>query len=353
MPDAAIYKLDPIVDDPRFEGFAFVRQESIRGKVIGGCSRLAWDFDSDDIKTKGRAWTVPSLTPFWTPQHVVGRVRAFNDYPSVNLTIPAFSRRAVDALCDFLEPNGELLPLVSTVGEYYAYNTRTVADALDEQRSEIQWLTNQTHTFDHVFEIHRYEFFPEKLIGLSIFLLVEGGTRTFVSQAFVDRVREHELQGFHFIKLWPLPAGVNRQEEAPIVRSAKGREYKGEGAALASGNTVVLRLPTAKSRPSKKEKARVAELMDEIDALLYVPTAKLDSPYAGSLEGDEKVEGEVRLFLSCPDADALVEKLRPWLKTISWKGGVMVLKRYGHYTDVESPEEYDDEFGADGTEASS
>ena len=43
----------------------------------------------------------------------------------------------------------------------------------------------------------------------------------------------------------------------------------------------------------------------------------------------------------------------PWLKTISWKGGVMVLKRYGHYTDVESPEEYDDEFGADGTEASS
>ena len=51
--------------------------------------------------------------------------------------------------------------------------------------------------------------------------------------------------------------------------------------------------------------------MDEIDALLYVPTAKLDSPYSGSLEGDDKVEGEVRLFLSCPDADALVEKLRP------------------------------------------
>ena len=88
MPDAAIYKLEPIVDDPRFEGFAFVRHESIRGKVIGGCSRLTWDFGSDDKKTKGRAWTVPSLTPFWTPKHVVGRVRAFNDYPCVNLIIP-------------------------------------------------------------------------------------------------------------------------------------------------------------------------------------------------------------------------------------------------------------------------
>ena len=88
-------------------------------------------------------------------------------------------------------------------------------------------MTNQTHTFDHVFQIHRYEFFPEKLIGLSIFRLVEMSARTFVSQAFVDRVREHELQGFHFIKLWPLPAGVNRQEEAPIVRGGKAESIKG------------------------------------------------------------------------------------------------------------------------------
>src|SRR5262249_39700345 len=150
------YKLDPVTDDPRYEGFAFVREESIRGKVIGGQSAMEWDFNPDNMLTEGRAWTVTPLRPYWTPQPVRGRVRAFNDYPCVNLLIPAFSRRAVDALRDFLEPNGELLPLVSSVGEYYAYNITTVADALDEQKSEIEWLDDK-HTFDEVFEIHRYE----------------------------------------------------------------------------------------------------------------------------------------------------------------------------------------------------
>lgn len=339
MPDTAIYKLQCITDDPRYEGLAFVRDESIRGKVIGGQSALVWDFGPDNVKTEGRAWTVPSLRPYWTPQRVTGRVRAFNDYPCVNLIIPAFSRRAVDALRDFLEPNGELLPLVSSVGEYYAYNTITVADALDEQKSEIQWLGDR-HTFDEVFRIHRYEFLPERVAGLSIFRLVENSSATFVSQAFVDRVREHELQGFHFIKLWTLSAGLGGQDEVPQESQKKAQlQAKGRSAPV-SGNTVVLRLPIARSSPSKKEKERLAKLMDEIDALLYDPAAKLSDPCEGVLEGDDVVKGELRLFLSCPNADTLVEKMRPWLKTLSWKGGVKVLKRYGEYVDVDCPEEY-------------
>ena len=341
MTRIAIYELNPITDDPRFEGFAFVRQETIRGKIIGGCSALVWDFDSDDGTSLGRAWTVPSLKPYWTPQPVLGRVRAYNDYPCVDLTIPAFSRRAVDALRDFLEPNGELLPLVSEVGEFYAYNTRTVADILDQERSQIDWLPNsEKHTFDRVFQIRRYEFLLEKPSEPSIFRLVERGSSTFVTQPFVDRVRQHELQGFHFVKLWPLPEGVSWRELDQKERKKKVQVKTKRRTTTAKGNTVVLRFPIAKAKPSKAEKDQLAKLMDEIDALLCDPTAKPDALVIGSLEGDDVVDSELRLFLSCPDADALVEKLRPWLKTLSWKGGVKVLKRHGELTDANCREEY-------------
>ncbi len=196
MPEDALYKLSCMTCDPEFEGFGFVRGESIRGK-----GRLTWDFgpDPDDIRTKGRAWTVTLLAPIWTPQPVAGRVDPREDYPCVNLTIPAFSRRAVDALRAFLEPNGELLPLISRVGEYYVYNVTTVADILDHEKSDIEW-PPATRVIAR--QIRRYECIPEKMAGLSIFRLVEEPHLTFVHQVFVDRVRQHGLQGFHFTRLW-------------------------------------------------------------------------------------------------------------------------------------------------------
>lgn len=206
MPENALYKLECVTDDPEFEGFASVREKSLRNK-----GRLGFDFSPDDIPTKGRGWTVTPLAPIWTPQPVVGRVKPHNDYPCVNLGIPAFSRRAVDALRDMLEPNGELLPLVSSVGEYFAFNVTTVADVLDHQRSDIEWFS--TGPRDIARHIRRYECIPEKLTGLSIFRLVEKPSSTFVTQVFVDRVRQHGLQGFHFTRLWPLPDRPSAKEQ--------------------------------------------------------------------------------------------------------------------------------------------
>jgi hypothetical protein len=330
----ALYRLEPILDNPKYEGFGFVRQESLRGQ-----RSLLSDFMPDDMLTKGRKWTVTPLAPFWTPQQVIGRVRSFNDYPAVGMCIPAFSRRAVDVLREFLEPNGELLPLVSAVGEYLAYNPTKVADVLDEAKSQIRWLSDK-HTFDQIFEIDRYECFADRMAGLSIFRLVERSSKVFVTQVFVDRVRQHQLQGFHFIKLWPLPAGVSWREEDEKERKKKVRVKTKRGAMPDKGNTVVLRFPIAKGKPSKSEKDRLAELMDEVDALLYDPAAKPSTPIAGTLEGDDVVEGELRLFLSCQDADVLVDKLRPWLTNLSWARDVKVLKRYGELADANCPEEY-------------
>src|SRR5437899_2637605 len=98
-----IYQLQPVLDDPRFEGFAYEDSPSLRGKFS-----LVEDFLPDS--TTG--WAAPHLARIWKPLKVIGRVRPFNDYPCISLMIPAFSERAVASLRDFLEPNGELLPLI-------------------------------------------------------------------------------------------------------------------------------------------------------------------------------------------------------------------------------------------------
>lgn len=126
----SVYVLSKILDNPLFEGFGFVSDKPVRNTL-----RRSADFLPDDVKTMKRKWTAPILSSLWTPQEVQGRVNSFNDFPCIMMDIPAFSARAVRALKDYLEPNGELLPLVSDIGEYYAYNTRTIVDALDPVKS--------------------------------------------------------------------------------------------------------------------------------------------------------------------------------------------------------------------------
>jgi hypothetical protein len=102
------------------------------------------------------------------------------------------------------------LYLVSSVGEYDAYNITTVADILDHDRSDIIWF-DEKH--DLALRIRRYECIPEELTGLSIFRLVEMCSSTFVTQVFVDRVREHGLQGFRFTRLWPLANSASAKDQ--------------------------------------------------------------------------------------------------------------------------------------------
>lgn len=106
------------------------------------------------------------------------------------------------------------------------------------------------------------------------------------------------------------------------------------------GNTVVIRLKFSEgvADASEEEKTRIERLMDEVDGLLVEPESTATP--AGCLEGNEYVEGECRLFLSCPDADLLVVKLWPWLKSLKWDGKLLVMKRYGEYIDTSAPEEY-------------
>ena len=323
--DPAIFELNSIPDDPRFEGFAWAGEPA---------SRLGRDsFDEDFYPAWGGKWAVTSLAEKWRPIEVTGRVRPFNDFPCVELT-PAFSRRAVDVLGDFLRPNGELLPLKSKVGEYYAYNLHTVADILDKKKSTVTRWSSPTLA-DHISHV----VLKRKTLGkLSIFYLKEKADCALVTSRFVERVQQYGLNGFDFRKVWPLPKGTDWRMEYAKARRRKSKvRVKGKLEEI-KRHSVVLFLTLKGKSPSAAEKKRISEILNDLDAQLIIPA--LDAPYFGSLEGHDFLDGDCRIFLSCPDATALREKIGAWISLVDWNGGVSLVLRHGDLFDEDAREEW-------------
>jgi hypothetical protein len=145
----------------------------------------------------GHAWEPPEVEILRDEEHTN---RPRSDFPSLGGVLPVFSRRAVDALRDVLTANGEILPLVCAEGEYFAYNTLKVVDALDEERSAVKRFKD-----GGVMRVVHHEFLPEKLHGVSVFKIPQTiRSRTYVTDEFVRRVREAGLVGFNFIPVWAL-----------------------------------------------------------------------------------------------------------------------------------------------------
>src|SRR5258708_3851976 len=119
---------------------------------------------------------------------------------------------------------------------------------------------------------------------------------TYVTDVFVERAKEHNLQGMEFRKVWPLPRGVDWRILAYKDRTK--REAKGlPRGKTVKGNTVVihLRLSGKATKLTPAERKGVNKLMDELDALLVDADSR--APAVGSVEGfDTCVPGRCRLF---------------------------------------------------------
>lgn len=322
--ECPVYRLLPVTDDPIYEGFGFEDNSSIKGDPSG---RIAFDFMPENLKSKGRGWAAPRLAHLWSPRKVVGRVRSFNDYPCVNLDIPVFSRRAVDALRHFLVPNGELLALHSEVGEYYVYNTTTVIDALDERRSQIEWIDRDCGVAS---SIGSFVFRCAALKDASIFRIVQHPSCVYVTQSFVDAAKTASLRGMSFQGTHP---GMKHSTSPAEPRTASSVLNPNS-----TRNTLVVILPTAKPRANKQEKLRVESIKSELDSLLYHPSQSAEQ-YSGSVEGYDFSDGAFRLFVPCVDADRLADLLRESLISLPWDGPVVVMKRYGQLYDSDCREE--------------
>ncbi|MDX2273167.1 MAG: hypothetical protein NW237_14630 [Cyanobacteriota bacterium] len=124
--------------------------------------------------------------------------RLISDFPGLS-GMPAFTEKAVEALGEVLEMNGELLPLESDNGTFYLYNTTTIVDALDEEKSSLS--KNQNGL---VYYIKKYYFIPQKVSQLTIFKTVQIPHDSYpcVTDQFVNIVERARLTGFLFRKIW-------------------------------------------------------------------------------------------------------------------------------------------------------
>jgi hypothetical protein len=142
-----------------------------------------------------------------------------------------FSRKAVDALYDILEANGEILPLIfeGKENEYFAYNVLTISNAVDEEKSEIH--RRQDGSFSYV---KRYEFDPTQVAGLTIFKAWLNkspripnshtceSVEVFVTDPFVKRVKEAGLFGFDFRLKWSGPTNDELIDQARRATTLRG-----------------------------------------------------------------------------------------------------------------------------------
>ncbi len=303
-----IFKLSKILDDPRYEGF------STSDRTFLQTCPYPRDF------RECRELKVQRVPDNWTAPTLKGRVRFFNDYPTVG-SIPAFSLRAVIALRDLLEPNGQLLPIAG--GNYFAYNLLTIADALDRDASE----------GIAAFEISRFEFRPNLVESLVIFRIPEKPYLTFVTDIFVNRVAQADLKGFDFQLAWPLPLGISWKSLALSQKKIRGSAGLPSGQ-TANGNSVIIALSLEGCSPPSLDlvKQSVEKLGHELN--LQLVDLSSERPVIGNFEyADFEIEGVCRLLLSCPDAAALVDMIRPWLKTLDWPNGFKVLMRDRHFVD--------------------
>lgn len=125
--------------------------------------------------------------------------RPRSDFPSLSGFVPVFSCRAASALAEFLMPNGEVLPLTCSEGEYLAYNVTSIVDALDEAHSECWYIGRK------LVDVRSYELFPDRLEGRSVFKLAQfqRGGKMYVTGQFVRRVHDEGLVGFDMKRVWP------------------------------------------------------------------------------------------------------------------------------------------------------
>ncbi len=305
----SIYKLERFYDDPRYEGF--YAEFRMPGYV-----------PSVRRRDKNKVWRAARFAEIWKPIKVTGRVRQFNDYPS-SLGLPVFSPKAVEALSDLLEANGELLPLNSELGRYFVFNTTTIVDVLNLKKSQSDRL-----------DIWRYAFFARKLKGLSIFRIPEKPNHIYVTEEFVRRAEAADLRGMDFKKVWPFPRGIDWWR-VPKETTLKAKQRGLPRGRSVKGNSVAIHLFfTGKSgKETAADTKRINAMMDQLDALLVDPRST--APSVGQVEGvDRGISGKCRLMLSCPDADALIAFIRPWLSRLKWPGRFSVGKRYANFADV-------------------
>lgn len=307
----SIYLLKHEHEDPRFHEFDFCEDSP---SLVGG------EYLFKDFAGKDRAklsWQPYQLREVWTPQPVIGDVPAFSDYPCVSM-IPAFSQRAVTALRDLLEPNGELLPLDTDVGNFFVFNILSKSEAFDRDRAIAKFVPESAK--ETAFSIDRYEF-HEDLIGKhDIFRIREYPPGVYVSEEFRNRAQAAYLNGMNFIKVWPLES----DETWDDIQRKQERQRRAEVAAL-KGDQLIVNLPVD-GEGTEDDETRGFEIANAISAELVSHQKPPDSRFVGSIDSLQPGENALQIHIVCPDVKETTELLRPILESADWPQPLLLEK---------------------------
>jgi hypothetical protein len=109
--------------------------------------------------------------------------------------IPTFSARARDVLDDLLSPYGEFAAIeMDEPMRYFAFNTTTIVDVLDEARSEIARFRS-----GGVMAVDKHILLGSVTALPPIFKMPQTRRNTtYVNERFVAEVQRHRLSGFGF-----------------------------------------------------------------------------------------------------------------------------------------------------------
>lgn len=315
--------MTPILDNPLYGGLALSHGELLK------------TYPSDWIKNY-KTWQPKLLKPTWSPPQVTTVQMKFTDFPCVNMMYPAFSQRAVDLLGNVLAANGELLPINHKEGISYFYNCTKMVNCLDLEKTKVTKLNGGliTSTMDPLV------FIEEMLQDLTVFKIRTQLTELFCSQTFVDLVNHCGLQGFSFIRIWPMPPGSTYRKERSKASTESGKQRPfGKLNLDASGNTVALRLYTVTDKITKKEFDLANEIMALLEQKLDISDFSEFDTYYGHVEAYDIVDKEFRIIISCPDCEVLLARLMPIFRTLPWKGTFDVTKSHYPFTPIIYPDE--------------
>lgn len=114
------------------------------------------------------------------------------DAPAVPISY-AFSDRAVGSLNPYVKEDCIFLPLDlrGTNAKYWLPWITRIVDCLDRTKAKLRVMSFAT-------QIRTAAFFEERLEGRFMFRVPEDPNKEFVTDAFVNLVRQHRLTGFEF-----------------------------------------------------------------------------------------------------------------------------------------------------------
>jgi hypothetical protein len=120
-----------------------------------------------------RDWDVPVIT-------IYTEEKSYSDFPWLGEYVPILKKPAVDALAPVLTRYGQLLPLKGK--EVRLFNTTTVLDVLDHDRSRIVYFDN-----GDILDIERHVFLQEKIGTAELFELPMRASTVYVTDSSLKR----------------------------------------------------------------------------------------------------------------------------------------------------------------------